>query len=191
MATKQLVKYSDGRGLIADGDLVLIRRRAGLIAVAGRSEHVHAGMAAWWGDSLFLLEMWVTGRAVTLSSQVKAMPGRVDVFETNAGHPNPMDVLAADFSRSTAVETMKRFAGTPYGWRHLLRVALHHLPFTRFVFRPDTRDDSNGGRPICSEAVSHAYRAGGFDPVPHLADRHTEPADLARSPFFRYRFTLE
>jgi hypothetical protein len=31
---------------------------------------------------------------------------------------------------------------------------------------------------------------GGVDPVPHLADRLTEPADLARSPFFRYRFTL-
>jgi len=26
--------------------------------------------------------------------------------------------------------------------------------------------------------------------VPHLADRLTEPADLARSPFYRYRFTL-
>jgi hypothetical protein len=35
-----------------------------------------------------------------------------------------------------------------------------------------------------------ACRAGGVDPVPNLADRLTEPADLARSPFFEYRFTL-
>jgi hypothetical protein len=26
--------------------------------------------------------------------------------------------------------------------------------------------------------------------VPHLADRLTEPADLARSPFYQYAFTL-
>jgi hypothetical protein len=31
---------------------------------------------------------------------------------------------------------------------------------------------------------------GGVDPVPDLANRETEPADLARSPFYRYRFTL-
>jgi hypothetical protein len=31
---------------------------------------------------------------------------------------------------------------------------------------------------------------GGVDPVENLPDRLTEPADLARSPFYRYRFTL-
>jgi hypothetical protein len=31
---------------------------------------------------------------------------------------------------------------------------------------------------------------GGVDPVPHLSDRLTEPADLARSPFYEYAFTL-
>ena len=31
---------------------------------------------------------------------------------------------------------------------------------------------------------------GGVDPVAHLADRMTLPADLARSPFYAYLFTL-
>jgi hypothetical protein len=31
---------------------------------------------------------------------------------------------------------------------------------------------------------------GGVDPVPHLADRLTLPADMARSPFYEYQFTL-
>ena len=35
-----------------------------------------------------------------------------------------------------------------------------------------------------------AMRAGGVDPVPNLADRLTEPGDLARSAFYEYRFTL-
>ena len=36
----------------------------------------------------------------------------------------------------------------------------------------------------------HPWHPGGVDPVPHLADRLTEPADLARSPFYKYRCTL-
>ena len=31
---------------------------------------------------------------------------------------------------------------------------------------------------------------GGVDPVPHLTDRLTEPADLARSPFYQFLLTL-
>lgn len=46
--------------------------------------------------------------------------------------------------------------------------------------------------PYCSEACSIADRlGGGVNPVEFLSDRFTEPADLARSPFYRYLFTLE
>jgi hypothetical protein len=38
--------------------------------------------------------------------------------------------------------------------------------------------------------VAAADREGGADPVPNLADRLTEPADLARSTFYRYHSTL-
>lgn len=45
--------------------------------------------------------------------------------------------------------------------------------------------------PYCSEACSLADRlGGGVNPVELLSDRFTEPADLARSPFYRYLFTL-
>jgi len=43
---------------------------------------------------------------------------------------------------------------------------------------------------FCSQAVAWAYRVAGLDPTPNLPDRLTEPGDLARSPIFRYRFTL-
>ncbi len=61
----------------------------------------------------------------------------------------------------------------------------------RFLVTPD-EDDAENARtpPFCSQAVSMACRLGGVDPVPHLADRLTEPADLSRSTFFRYQFTL-
>jgi hypothetical protein len=56
----------------------------------------------------------------------------------------------------------------------------------------DCRDDAADGRPpFCSQACAYADRVGGaVDPVRNLADRLTEPSDLARSPFYAYLFTL-
>jgi len=70
--------------------------------------------------------------------------------------------------------------------------AMVHLPWLRLVVRANTNDRNFSRRPpFCSQAVAMAERIGGrVDPVPQLADRLTEPADLARSPFYRYRFTL-
>ena len=87
---------------------------------------------------------------------------------------------------------MRRLAGCDYGYFGVLKTALLHLPFWRCLIRPDMNDQKLTSQPpFCSEACVRADRIGGrVDPVPHLADRITEPADLARSPFYRYRFTL-
>ena len=82
--------------------------------------------------------------------------------------------------------------------RDLLAAAMLHLPVVRLVVRADFEDDADhaahGARrrpPFCSQACAMTDRiGGGVDPVPHLADRLTEPADLARSPFYQYAFTL-
>ena len=57
----------------------------------------------------------------------------------------------------------------------------------------EVEDDAVSSRcpPFCSQACAMADRiAGGVDPAPYLADRLTEPADLARSPFYEYQFTF-
>ena len=70
--------------------------------------------------------------------------------------------------------------------------ALVHLPLVRLFATVDVHDVSaSKWPPFCSQACAMSDRiGGGVDPVPHLADRLTLPADLARSPFYRYRFTL-
>ena len=188
--TRRLACYEAACPEIRDGDLLLFRSRRGLIdrliAGSGRSPYVHAAMAAWWRDDLMCLETLQLrdGRAVCLSSQVAESPGCWDVYETN-----PDDQLS--FNRTLAVQTMKRFTGTRYGWWNVIRLGLRRLPIVRWLVRPVTDDSSNGRYPpFCSQAVAIACRAGGVDPVPNLADRMTEPGDLARSTFFRYRFTL-
>jgi hypothetical protein len=180
-------EYSEARREIHDADLLLFRRRnwyTRVIAVAGRSEYVHAAMTGWWKDRLMCVEMTSGGgRAQLLSNIVAEWPGVIDVYGA--------DAVGRRFSREKALAAMIAITGKRYGWLNLLRAALVHLPVFRFLVPPDT-DDIEASRwpPFCSQAVALADQAGGFDPVPNLADRLTEPADLSRSPFYSYRFTL-
>jgi hypothetical protein len=186
-----LIPFSDAVADIHDGDLLLFRGRgvvARLISVAGRSEYTHAARAVWWGNDLFCCEVRELrgGRAVTLESQVRRFPGLIDVFEVNPQR------RWREYDRRGAVRFMRRLAGCDYGYLGVLQAALRHAPLWRFLVRPESDDHHAPDQPpFCSQASTMADRlGGGVDPVPHLSDRLTEPADLARSPFYRYRFTL-
>jgi hypothetical protein len=181
------VRYADVRDVIRDADLLLFRRRnrlTRLIAVAGRSQYVHAAIAGRWNGRLMCVEMTSGGgRAELLSNIVEQWPGVVDVYRANAARRR--------FSRRRALLAMIAVTGRRYGWMNLCRAALLHLPAFRFLAHPDTNDlETSTWPPFCSQAVATATRAGGIDPVPNLADRLTEPGDLARSAFYEYRFTL-
>ncbi len=189
------VKYEDVRHEIWNADLLLFRKREiglldGVIAIAGRGVHSHAAKAAWWKNDLFCLEVreFHGGRAVSLSSQVKKYPGRIDVFRPNADNRWP------DYDTDKALEVMRKLAGCDYGYWNVILTAMTHLPVFRIFVRPDRSDDTAldlRRPPFCSQAVSMADRLAGVDPTPQLSDRFTEPADLARSPFYKYQFTLE
>ena len=185
------VNLSDVSADIRDGDLLLFRGRgtvARMIGVAGRSDYTHAARAVWWGNDLFCCEVRELkgGRAVTLESQVRKFPSFIDVFEVNPSG------RWREYDRRGAVRFIRRLAGCDYGYRGVFKAALRHLPVWRFLVRPDSDHKRVADEPpFCSQACTMADRIGGnVDPVPHLADRLTEPADLARSPFYRYRFTL-
>ncbi len=179
--------YAAVRREIRDADLLLFRSRSlvwRLVAVAGRSEYTHAAMAGWWGDRLMCVEMTSGGgRASLLSNLVERWPGVIDVFRANATRRR--------FSREKALAAMIAITGRDYGRWNLWRASWLHLPVVRLFVKPETDDAANGTHlPFCSQAIARACRAGGVDPVPLLADRLTEPGDLARSAFFEYRFTL-
>jgi hypothetical protein len=186
MDCKLVVEYAEARRKIRDGDILLFRSKgflSQLIRVGGRSEYSHAAMAGWWSDRLMCVEMTDSGgQAQLLSNLVERMPGAIDVFRANATRRR--------FSREKALAAMVAITGKPYGNWNLIRAAAMHAIFFRFLVTPDTDDSANGSVPFCSQAVARACRAGGVDPVPNLADRLTEPGDLARSAFFEYRFTL-
>jgi len=187
LSAPKLLKLGFALPILEDGDLLLYRKRFGAIAVAGRGIHSHAAMFAWWGDCPMVIETRGVkdARAVTLESQVARYPGRIDVFKADPDY-------RLDYNRSGAVAEMRKMTGQRYGWLAVWRVAFHHLPFFRWLFRASTDDDDAGTLPqFCSHAFAKAARiGGGIDPVENLADQHTEPADLARSGAFAYRCTL-
>jgi hypothetical protein len=185
------IYLADAVSQIRSGDLLLFRGRgliASLIGAAGRSEYTHVAKAIWLEDVPFCAEVRELkgGRIVTLASQVAKFPGLIDVFEANPGN------RWKEYRRKDAVRYLLRLAGCDYGYGAILRSAMGHLPVVRCFLAPDMNDAAADNRPpYCSAAVAAADRFGGVDPVPNCADRVTEPADLARSPFYRYRFTLK
>jgi hypothetical protein len=189
-----LLRYAQARHQIRTGDLLLFRRRGilgWLIGIAGRSPYCHAGMAVWQHElgafsRLYCVDMVGRGgRRVPLAQLLLQSAGRIDWFAADPRGRWP------EFSREWAAGEMLGFVGRDYGWGTFLRIALLHLPIVRLLQQAPTDDRlAHGWALVCSQAVAAAYRAGGVDPVPLLADRVTEPADLARSTFFRYRGTL-
>lgn len=96
------------------------------------------------------------------------------------------------YNRYGADHFMRAFAGSDYGYTSIVVSSLSRIPGARFFFTPNFDDDFVGVHlPYCSAAVAIADRmGGGFDQVKNLSDLETTPADLVRSPFNEYLFTL-
>lgn len=187
MSFRTLVRLKDVTDDLRDGDLLLFRRRS-VISNAGRGVHSHAAKIAWWEKTPFCLEVreWFGGRAVTLASQVERCPGRIDLFRANPQNRWP------EYNAETSTRYLRQLAGCDYGYAAVLAAAWLHLPIVRTWLSAETEDEAVSKRPpFCSQACAMADRlGGGVDPTPYLADRLTEPADLARSPFYQYQYTF-
>jgi hypothetical protein len=132
---------------------------------------------------------WHGGRRRFLREAVDQEPGRILWYAANAGGRWP------EWRPQAAIKRFDELVGCAYGGWNLIKVGLQHVPILRLLLagvliRKATDDALDGSTPFCSQAVAVSCRAGGVDPVPHLADRYTEPADLQRSLFYGYRGTL-
>lgn len=180
--------YAEARELIRDGDVLLFKARGPVAAVirwGTRSEFSHAALAVWMRlggtgerDRLMLVESRERRgcRMIPLSSAVKS-GARISWFAPREGDGriDRRPIVAAAIDR----------LGAPYGWWSIVRDAFGRLPLLSLVWRrrqysTDDLEDP-GVRVKCSTLVALAWRAAGVDLVPNLADRSTDPGDLARS----------
>ena len=146
-----LTAYSEARHKIRDADLLLFRRRnwyTRVIAVAGRSQYVHAAMAGRWKDRLMCVEMTSGGgRAQLLSNLVATWPGVIDVYDANA--------LRQRFSREKALAAMIGITGKRYGWVNLFCAACCTCRCSDSWSRPiRTTTRPRRWPPFCSQAVA-------------------------------------
>jgi len=183
------VTYREARGRVQDGDVLLFRARGPVSRVIGwatRSRYSHVALAVWIRQRLMVAESRELRGCRIIPMSAALQDARVDRYE-----PPPW---ATDFDREMVVDAALARLGQPYGYLHLVRIALSKLPTVllrrlpvvgRWIpaGRQWSEDDREPGGPsmICSEYVSSCYRAGGLDLVPRLADRDTTPGDLARS----------
>jgi hypothetical protein len=196
MFTEHFQTYSEANRALRPGDLLLWKAgwnpASFLIGIFGRAGISHAAQLRGRPNRWQIQEVvqWHGGQVRPLEEAIQQEPGRILWYAANAGSRWP------EWSPALAVREFDRLIGCRYGWWNLLRVGLLHFPLLRLLLgclliRQATDDHAGEGpAPFCSQAVAIAARAGGVDPVPHLAHDYTEPADLARSLFYEYRATL-
>ncbi len=174
---------------IQPGDVLLHRRGRSilswLISAVGRSPYSHAGIVDRIDDVLVEIDVTIFAGATAgkLRPKVDRWPGRIDVYR-------PVEPVER-WQRHAAARRMWRLTSRRYGWWAILLAGMVRVPVLRLLVRPQWSEERPDWLPYCSMAISKAYRCAGVDLVPNLADRYTEPGDLARSALLRYLFTLE
>ncbi len=210
---RNYVPFERGRFLLRDADLLLVRT-GGPVPWLGRGVHGHVATVARWDAEPFVLETRPGGgRAVPLDAFLRRNPRRVDVFR-----PNP-DGRWPEYRPERCVAFLRRALSARYGWRSVFAAAFARLPGARRLWGAAYFDDEDFGaarrfpatcaneslaeiwrfdRELarraslhCAEARALADRWAGVDPAPFLSDRFVEPADLARSPFYRFQFAFD
>lgn len=190
--------YTEARDRIQDGDVLLFEakgRVSQVISWATRSRYSHAAMA-----------VWIKGRLMVAESRefrgCRLVPLSAALEDAHAAWFTMMPWGTVD--RERVADAALARLGQPYGWLHLVRIALSKLPTKLLRLIPyvgkwipagrqwsEDDQEPSGPRMICSEYVAHCYRAGGADLVPRLADRDTTPGDLARSALLGWRGRVE
>ncbi len=195
---RRCLRLSSCRRQIADGDLLLMRPRVRwyapqdwptlLICLASPSGHVHAAMAAWWGDDLMCLEVTAGGgRAGELKNMVARWPRKIDVYKPAV---LPPFAPPAWFDAQGAIERMKGLTAQPYGWLRLFIVALLQCFMLRRIATWLALHEETKWPPYCMLACLWSYLAGGWNASGATPMQEVTPSDAARSRSFDYAFTL-
>ncbi|HET9596928.1 MAG TPA: hypothetical protein VFP65_15170 [Anaeromyxobacteraceae bacterium] len=164
-------RYAEARRQIRDGDVFLFRGRRLLsyaICWLTRSKYSHAGIAAWWGQRLMVLEADEPGVvAVPLSACVKRYVGGIEWWTTDA-----------EVDRAKVVDAAKQCLGRKFAVWAMVAVLRRVIGRVR---RGEHDPERAPAEFFCAQFVSYAYNKGGLDLAPRVPDSLTEPGDIARA----------
>jgi hypothetical protein len=186
------IKYSSVRDMIEDGDILLFAGTDSLswiIRTVTRSNYSHAGIAAWWGTRLMVMEARRIGvRASRLSHVVAGYHGGVQLWKVTPppGAELPVRLKVTEFAqtelgRNYSVEKVIGY------WRRLYSKRLgsdSKLSLPQKAQKNGSPDDF-----FCSEYVSYAWRQAGLA-LTDQPDYFTTPEDLATSKYLKLKGAL-
>jgi hypothetical protein len=184
-----VVPYREFRQQAKDGEVVLFQGTGLLsrvIRAGSKSDYSHAGMVAWWGKRLVLLQS--TGRGVEtlpMSRAVRSYAGPVDWFQLRAD-------LEPQLDRRRLLSLAVCMQGVPYGTSGLVYLAFRML-LERLGIRSYRNDPEMAERPqklFCSQYIAACYKSAGIDLDAETPDHFTSPGDLAFSSALVRRGTL-
>lgn len=182
-----MLRYSEVRDTIKDGDIVLFKGRgllSSLIRFFTGSDFTHAGIAIWWHERLMVVE--AVGRgvwAVPLSWRLATYKGLTYLLTTKDDELRKRNIT---LDRVKLVATAKTELGKDYAKWLLVRV------MRKILFRMKGGHDPwrPPERLICSQFVSRVYREGNLDLHEDEPDEYTTPAHLATSGYLQNRGML-
>lgn len=176
--------YDSIRHRVRDGDILLFQGKGFMsrfIRWGSDSPYSHAGMMAWWGPRLMVLQ--AAGRGVEVlpvSRAVYEYDGRVDWWTVAPGRD-------AELDRKELLRVAMTHLGKPYATVGLVELVWLML-LGKFRGRPDPRTDPESM--FCSQYVSYCYRMAGLDLRTDTDDACTSPGDLATCGLLELRSIL-
>lgn len=130
-------------------------------AIAGRP-FPHAMLVTSVDDRIHCMESNGSVRATSLSSW--QVVGTYEVWRPRCSGETVTQAIAWAKGQDKA----------PYGYINLVRLALKAL----LRMPPSVAERCIPGGPVCSQFISQAFRAGGWDPDPLVGDADTRPWDF-------------
>ncbi len=183
------ITYREFRREAKDGEIVLFQGKGLLsrfIRWGSQSDYSHAGMVAWWGKRLVLLQ--ATGRGVEtlpMSRAIREYAGPVDWFQLRPE-------LEPELDRRRLLSLAVCMQGIPYSTSGLLYLAWR-MWLERMGFRSYRNDPDMTGKPqrlFCSQYIAACYKGAGIDLDHQTPNQFTSPADLAFSTSLVRRGTI-
>lgn len=180
----KMALYEEYRSQMRNGDVLLFKGKGWLSEIIKwktGSAYSHAGLVAWWGDRLMVLEAVGAGvRATPISYNLKKYKGGIDYFR-----------CTEDLSDSVR-DGMLSFAQKQLGKEYdLARLFGFFVKLMRNQPLQETETATVPGTFFCSEYVAEVYEQAGCDLVLDRSSQYTSPDKLADSELMMLVGTLK
>ena len=155
-----------------------------LIKTKTKSVYSHAGVIAWWGNRLMVLEAIGSGIvARPISYVLTKYEGGFDYFR-------PKKVMSDD-EKKTMLDYAQRQLGKKYASIRLLKYFF--IVMLNLKMKPSELNDAPGisGKYFCSHYVAAIYNAVGVDLQVGMSDKYTTPDQIANSEELSFIGTLK